>query len=70
MYDVTGVIAPYPSFSSITPDQIELERRERHQCVPSELPNPMIYFFVSERSSFMLTSGQGQAMAGQVSTLT
>ena len=42
MYDVTRVIWPYPIFSSITPDQIKLERREKHQCVQHELPNPMI----------------------------
>ena len=30
-------------FLSITSDQFELERREGHQCVPNELPNPMIY---------------------------
>ena len=42
MHDVTGVILPYPSFSSITPYQIELERREGHQCVQNELLNPMV----------------------------
>ena len=42
MYDVAGVIWPYPSFSSITPDQIEIEHQERPQCVQHELPNPMI----------------------------
>ena len=42
MYDVTGVIWPYRSFSSIPPDQIELERREGHQVVRNELPNLMI----------------------------
>ena len=42
MYKVTGVTWPYPSFSSITPDQIELVRRKKDQCVWDELPNPMI----------------------------
>ena len=43
MHDVTWVIWPYPNCLSITPDQMAIERQERHQCVQNELSNPMIF---------------------------
>ena len=61
MYDVTGVIWPYSSFSSITPDQTELERRERHQCLKNELPSQMIYKTTA--------LGQGTDLASRDQTL-
>ena len=57
-----GVIWPYPSFSSITSDQIELERRWRHQYVQNELPNPMI--------CNTSTLGQGTDLSSHYLTLT
>ena len=62
MYDVTWVIWHYLSFSSITPDQIEVDRRERHQCVHNELPNPLI--------CNTPTLGQGTDLASRDLTLT
>ena len=68
MDDVTGFIWPYISLLSITPDQIELERRKKDQCVHNELLNQILCKTTTLRQGTDLTSRELTLTLGQHET--